>query len=470
MLDRDNFRPSQEKLLGLLTEFECGIIVLGCGGGKTVSSLTAVVDLMEEGELDYAVVLAPVKVVANVWPKEPYRWSHLHGANVVPLLGPPARRKQLIEKNIGEPSIFVCSHDNTTWLVDVLLDLDLAFDRTMLVIDEISKFKDPASVRRKKLQTVAPRFDSRWGLTGTPRPNGYEDLFVPLKLIAGEDVWGVRDYDTWRETFFVKQDYHGFVYKVNDLLVDKLDAIAGRFMFHLPDGDLNVPETREGEDFDRWVKLTDLQAAAYQDMVDELIVELGTDDEAVLIEAMSQGVASGKLTQIAQGFMYFEEEGDRLCHRFDPNPKMTALRELLEEIGGDNVMIAYHYREELEALQKELGRKTPNLGAGTSAGKTDEIIEAWGRGKIPRLLVHPASMGHGTDGLQHGGHHLIWYHPTWSAEIAHQTVSRLDRPGQKHPVRNWRILAEDTNDEIKDARVHNKDLDAAAFLHKLRKV
>lgn len=470
MRDRSDFRPSQEKLQDLLTEFECGIVVLGCGGGKTVSTMTAAVDLMEEREIDHAIVLAPVKVVANAWPKEPHRWKHLLGVNVVPLLGTPAKRRKLIETNMADPSIFVCSHDNTVWLVDMLEELGFPVDRTMLIIDEISKYKTPASVRRKKLQQIAPRFDSRWGLTGTPRPNGYEDLFVPLKLIAGEDVWGVRDYDTWRETYFVKQDYHGFVYKVNDLLVDKLDAVAQKYMFHLPDGDLAVPEIREGDDFDIWVNLSDDQRDAYEDMVEELIVDLGTDDEELLIEAMSQGVASGKLTQIVQGFMYHQtEEDERLCHRFDPNPKMTATRELLEDIGGDSVMIAYHYKEELWALQQELGRSTPNLGAGTTARKTDDIIEAWGRGEIPRLLVHPASMGHGTDGLQFGGHHLLWYHPPWSAEQAHQTVMRLARPGQAHPVRNWRILATDTNDEIKDARVHNKDLDAAAFLKKLKR-
>lgn len=469
MLDRENFRPAQNRLVDLVCDYECGVLVLGCGGGKTVSMMTAILDLARNRDIDYAVVLAPVTVVSTAWPKEPERWRHLLGTGVVPLLGTPAKRRKLLEER-DEQGIFVCSIDNVVWLMDTLEELDWPFDRTMLVIDEISKFKTPASKRRKKLQELAPLFDSRWGLTGTPRPNGYEDLFGPLKLIAGPDVWGVRDFDTWRETFFVKQDYHGFVYKPNELLIDRLDAVARKYMFHLPDGDLDTPELLEGEAFDRWVGLTDDQQDAYDDMVEELMVELGDDpDEALVIEAMSQGVASGKLTQIVQGFMYHEEDGERLCHRFDPNPKLGALTELLEEIGGDSAAIAYHYREELAALRKLLGKDTPNIGAGTTAKQAGQIIEAWSAGEIDRLLVHPASMGHGTDGLQHGGHHLIWYHLPWSAEQAHQTIHRFKRPGQTHPVRNWRLLARGTNDEIKDARVYNKDLDAAEFLKKLRR-
>lgn len=477
MRDRSDLRPGQLQMIELFKDYLAGIAVLGCGGGKTVSSMTAILDLMGDDEIDFAIVLAPPLVVSTAWPAEPYRWRHLHGLNLVTLTGTPMQRGKKLTTAEGK-AIFTCSIDNLVWLLDRLAEMNWPYDRTMLVIDEITKLKSPNSKRRKRLQVDVERFNGVWGLTGTPRPNGYEDLFGPIKLVGGQGVWGVRDFDTWRETYFVKQDYHGFVYQPNEMLVDRLDKVARKWMFVLPDGDLDTPEVLEGEAFDRWVELSDEQRAAYEDMVEEMMVDLEAEHgdlsnlsagafEELVVEAMSKGVASGKLTQIVQGFMYAGEGDDRRAFHFRANPKMDTLRELLDDIGGDNVAIAYHYQEELDDLRRVLGKNTPALGSETTSKQAADIVDRWARGEIDRLLVHPASMGHGVDGLQFGGHHLIWYHPSWSAEMMHQTIKRFQRPGQKHPVRNWRILARETNDEIKDARVHNKLIEAAHFLSKL---
>jgi len=246
MRNRSDLRPGQEQLVDLFKDYLAGIAVLGCGGGKTVASMTAILDLVEEGEIDYAIVLAPPMVVSTAWPAEPYRWHHLHGLNLITLTGTPKQREKKLTTAEGK-AIFTCSIDNVVWLLDRLEELDWPYDRTMLVIDEITKLKSPSSKRRKRLQTDAGRFNAVWGLTGTPRPNGYEDLFGPIKLVGGQDVWGVRDFDTWRETYFIKQDYHGYVYKPNEMLVDRLDKVARKYMFVLPDGDL----LRQPLDFDR---------------------------------------------------------------------------------------------------------------------------------------------------------------------------------------------------------------------------
>lgn len=445
-----------------MLDFECGLIVLGMGGGKTVAGLTAMLDLMADGDLDYAIVLAPARVV-NRWTEEPERWKHLLGFGVAALKGTPAKRRAMLEKEDGA-RVFVCSIENTVWLMDTLDELRWPFHRTMLVIDEISKFKDPASKRRKKLLQRAPEFDSRWGLTGTPRPNGYEDLFVPIKIISGDpNVWGVRDFEPWQDMYFYKTDYQGYNHEVQPHAVDILDKVCRRYMFHIDAGDLGLPDLLTGDDFIEWVAPTAEQKADYDEMYEELLLEVGEGDDEQIVEAMSQAVASGKLAQITQGFLY--QDGETV-YRYPRNPKIERLREMLDEMQGDNVAICYHYKEEIEALRGLLGDDVPNLGSGVSDTQAQKIIDDWNEGKVPFLLMHPASVGHGIE-LQFGGHQLIWYHPTWSVELYEQTVKRFHRPGQTEMVRNWRIMMKGTLDEIKDARVEGKQKASEAFTRML---
>jgi SNF2 family DNA or RNA helicase len=180
-------------------------------------------------------------------------------------------------------------------------------------------------------------------------------------------------------------------------------------------------------------------------------------------------VVSGKLVQIAQGFLY-DEQGHG--HALDASPKLDMLLEMDQELGGDRAVIVYGLREEINVINKTLGKhnRIGRLGGGVSPKQAGKVIEDWRAGKLDRLLLHPASAGHGVDGLQDGGHHMIHFHPTWSAEMYDQVIKRLHRPGQMHDVFNWWIKADKSVDEIKYARVEGKLKDAEDFKALLRNI
>lgn len=484
MRPRSSLRPAQVALNEEMTAYPRGIAVLGMGGGKTATALTTHLDLVAAGEIDRTIVLAPARVVDNVWPNEPAKWEHLQGIDVVAVVGTPAKRAKLLNE---EHDVYVVSIDNTQWLLDQLVNWPLA--RTALVIDEISRMKNPRSVRGKELFAQSHRFASVWGLTGTPRPNGYEDLWMPIRVVSGEHrVWGeietmsngqrglTTTFDAWRQFHFYPLDYLQTVWEPHRHFIPKLDAVANEWMVRGSVDDLNLHPLNTGDEFVRWVDPTEEQVARYEQMQEEMITAgraEGLSGDALVdwvVTAMSQGVASGKLTQIVQGFLYLpgDEAAGRKAHKIADNPKLAALADMDESLGHDRAVICYGYREEIDHLCSALSHRTTALiGGGVGPREAKRAIDDWNAGKIDRLLIHPASAGHGIE-LQFGGHHMIWYHPTWSPELYDQTIKRLHRPGQEFEVFNWQIAMTGTNDEIKLARVLNKRDDETAFKSKLR--
>lgn len=471
----DDLRPAQIALIHEVQKHQDGVMVLGMGGGKTAAMLTAIKNLTDGIDLDRAIVLAPPRTLRSAWGKECSKWAHLQDMHVVIVDGTPARRRKVLEEGWLSAHVLVVSTDLTTWLIEWLDEEAHALDRTLLVIDELSRFKASAGKRRKKLLAMRDEFNGVWGLTGTPRPNGYEDMFQPLKLIGGPDVWGIQDFDIWRREYFKPLDYHHYRWEPHQFAIPILDRICQEFMVYAPVDDLQLPALYTGPDFEELVTLTEEQRHHYDNMMDHLVaqgVKLGLNGDELeewLVVAMSQGVASMKMSQIVQGFLY-QEDGDAV--RLKENPKLEALADMDLSLGGDRGVITYGFREEISLLTelfKKRRRRVGLLGGGVSPKKAQETIDAFAAGKIDRLLLHPASAGHGVDGLQFGGHHMIWFHPTWSAEQYDQTVKRLHRPGQTQDVYNYKILAADTNDLTKVARTESKGEDQADFISKLRR-
>lgn len=455
MRQRSELRPAQNALIDQMETYPDGIMVLGMGGGKTASALTSIHDLTQDKEITHAIVLAPSRVVDNVWPHEPAKWHHLAPLmSVTAIVGTPAQRaKKLRGVFMDKWGVAVVSIENVQWLVDELKKMKQPLGDVLLVIDEISKFKNPRSKRGRKLLSIADQFHGVWGLTGTPRPNGWEDLFLPIKLVGGKDVWGVASFDKWRRENFQPLDWHGYRWAVHEHKLPYIRKTVETFMSYAPVDDLVKPELRTGDDFVRTVQMTPAQRDHYDDMTKELIASGEHKGLAWLVQAMSQGVASGKLTQIVQGFLY---QDDMPPIPFDKNPKLDMLLEMDEELSGDSAIICYGLRNEIAQIEAALAhREMGLLGGGVSSRQAIATIAAWNAGEIDRLLLHPASAGHGVE-LQFGGHHMIWYHPTWSSELYDQTIKRIDRPGQEHPVTNWQILMDASNDLVKYARVESK--------------
>jgi len=491
LLKREQLRDAQLVLIEEIKENAEGIAVLGMAGGKTASFLTAVSDLIQEDKLDHAIIEAPARVVDNVWAKEHLKWEHLQHLKIAVMSGNPAQRvKQLDDASYD---VYVCSIDQTMWLVDHLRKRSrqktshwrTALQRTMLGIDEISKFKGRTSRRAAKLINFRNHFvGGVWGLTGTPRPNGYLDLWNQIRIVGGEGAWGdwedpngqLSQREYWERMHFYAKDHHGYDLEPHRFAIPALEATAQEFMVRVPMTDVELPELVTGDDLTKWVDLSNEQRGHYQNMVEDLITEGQSQglagDELVkwCIVACSQGVASGKLTQIVQGFVYQAEE-DAPAIELKDNPKLRALAELDEELGYDPAIVCYGLREEIRMLQRHYKKKKQKvglLGGGVSRARANKTIDDWNAGRLDRLLLHPASAGHGIE-LQFGGHYMIWYHPTWSVENYDQTIARLVRPGQPFPmVFNYRIAMRETNDMVKLARVLNKQKAEEEFKQCLR--
>jgi len=463
-------RPSQETIIDAVFEHDAQYIIAGMGAGKTAATLHALSELHAANEIGCAIVLAPPLVASTVWPKEVGKWDALQGVEV---MAPTAAR--------GEAAM------GWLWGGKVLHIVSLSFHlcdwlqknkhlipaRCALVIDEGSFFKGGRSKNGKALRQIAPQFAQRYILSGTPRPNGYEDLWGQYTILK-PGIW--PGFDDWRRRNFMPEDFNGYKWSVHDFRAREIDAQIAPLTTSV-DVNLELDPLNAGPDFDVMVDLPPAARAAYDEMEEELLVSvargLKSDDEAIIVAALSQAVASSKLAQIAQGYLYDREEGEEKGSKVADihMAKRDALSDLLISCAGENVLIWYGFRADIPLIEAAVGRKgLPLLGGGTSAAQGKKWIEGFGKGEIPVLLAHPASAAHGIDDLKHQCHRMIWFCPTWSAEQYEQALKRLHRPGQTKPVFSHQIAARGTVDEVKLNRVAYKLDDQAQWARMVERI
>jgi hypothetical protein len=468
MKQRDDLRKAQRALIDEMDQWANGIAVLGMGGGKTAATLFSIRDGLGHA-FRKAIVIAPPRTLRTAWAREPAKWQELAGLKVAILDGSPAKRLEMLKD--ASYDVYVISTNLTLWLNKTLRqrkNFCVGLDNTLLVIDEISMFSGPTSTWGANLAKLAQGFFGVWGLTGTPMSRNHLQLYRQVEIVAGRAPWNGWNFSEWRDVYF-KSDYNGHNWTPRDARAQQeIEGIARRYMVFAPTNDLDVPEVVMGEDIDIEVALSDEQKQHLDDLTKHLIARGMRPEDLTewLVEAASRGVATGKMTQVTQGFLYCEEEEPTIL--LDENPKLDAYRELSARLGATPTVVCYGYRAELDDLRFEAekaGLSHATLGAGQR--HPEKVIEAWQRGEIERLFLHPASAGHGVDGLQEGGHHMVWYHPTWSAEQFWQTVRRLARPGQKNETVVSRILAGPV-DTAKVLRVAARQQDADEFMEGLR--
>lgn len=468
MRAKSDLRAAQQRTITRLYEEPAVQAVLGMGAGKTASALTAFLELKQDGHAQDMFVLAPKRVSQLVWPAEPRLWEHLQNLKVVFVGGTAAQRAAALKT---PADIYAIGIDNTQWFIDwALTQKPARLSRSVLCIDESSRFKNPRGKRGRALFSYLYKnpqaFTGTWLLTGTPRPNSYTDQFLPLKLATRGRLWG-KSFDRWREQHFYPTDYMQHNWEVQPEKEKKIVSDINTVSITIPLSEMpDVPELNDGPDFIEWVDMPRDVRVTYDTMKRHLVAELKKRGETVA--AANMAVASGKLSQLTQGFLYENElQPDRGVERFH-DVKMERLLELLETLDGEPALIAYDFQADLKRLQQEFPG-IPYLGAGVSDKAAIEFERGWNDGRFPVAAVHPASAGHGLN-LQHGGAQLFWYGMTWSAELYDQLLKRLHRPGQHQPVFSRPILMRDTVDELKYERVRNKMSAQAAFQRLLKEV
>ena len=454
MRPKSDLRPYQQRLATYLYEHDEAIAVVRIGGGKTVSTLTAIEELLRNKEIRHALVVAPKRVAEKTWPDEIALWQHLHGISHAVLTGSAtSRAATLQEHNSGH--LTIVGIDNLQWLVEQLTPIpveDPIFD--CLVLDEISRLRSPKSKRAKALAKIINKFRNVWGLTGTPRPNGYEDLFMPARIVSRSKLWG-RSYYQWRGEHFYPTDYMRYDWAVkpghDQIIINDFRKIS----MALADDDM--PELPEITTLITEIDLPADLKGDYRAMQRSLFADFGGHP----ITAVSTASAVGKLAQICNGFIY-DGEGDSRTTKRLHSAKLEWLENLVESLAGQPLLIIYEFQEDLRALKEWFGADLPYLGAGVSGKVANMAIDAWNQGKLPLMALHPASGGHGLN-LQHGGSNMAWPSLTWSPELYEQTIGRLHRPGQPGKVVVHVCEMADTVDLLKRWRVVDKIDDQAAF-------
>jgi hypothetical protein len=451
-------RSYQQRAATFLYERDAAVLVAPLGAGKGAAALTALADLIRDGQRRHALVIAPKLVATTVWPQEVASWPHLAHLRVAVLDGDPERRRKLLAAAPAR-ELTVIGIDLVPWLVAELAafaDDQALFDA--LIIDEISRLKDPSGKRARGLLKVAGRFRTRWGLTGTPRPNSSQDLFMPTAVITDGALWG-RAFVPWQRRHFRPRDPFGREWAALPGAEEQIAADFGSVAMTVADEDmpdlppLNIVVTP--------LTLPDAAMATYRGMARELFATI----EGRSIEAASPLIATGKLAQLANGFLYDDGNADPV---FVHSLKIDWLRELVESLDGEPLLIAYEFVEDLRTIRRAFG-DVPALGGQTGAREASRLVAAWNEGKLPLLAFHPASAGHGLN-LQHGGSRMAWLSPSWSAELTQQAIARLYRPGQRQHVTIHVCVAAGTVDEMKRDRVLGKMSAQEAFRRHLEQV
>ena len=428
-------RIKQQKHVGLF---------LDMGLGKTVITLTAIKELIEDFAIWKVLVIAPKRVAEDTWSREHEKWDHLSGLRISKVLGTPAQRMKALK---AEADIYVIGRDNVKWLVE-LMGKSWPFD--MVVIDELSSFKNPSAQRFKALRKVIPASDRVVGLTGTPSPNGLMDLWAEIYLLDRGERLGTT-ISAYREKYFRAGARNGYiVYKWEPYSYSQKEIerkISDICMSMSAEDYLELPERIDNE---IKIRLSEKEMKQYNQMERDQLLRI--DDETVV--ALNAAAVMNKLLQMANGSVYADGGDVVRIHE----KKLDALEEIIDTT-GEPVLVFYSFRHDLEAIKKRI----PDARELESS----EDIARWNQGEIPVLLCHPASVGYGLN-LQDGGHVIVWYGLTWSLELYQQANARLFRQGQQKAVIIHHLIAEGTVDEQVMRALQHKDTSQSALLAALK--
>lgn len=419
-------------------------LFLDMGLGKTVTTLTAIRDLMYDAfEVQRVLVVAPLRVARDTWPEEIRKWDHLKDLTCSVVVGTVAERRRALQK---KADIYIVNRENLAWLYqNSCLDFD------MVVLDELSSFKNVQSKRFKAMKAMRPKVKRIVGLTGTPSGNGLMDLWAEFRLLDMGERLG-KYIGQYRSLYFKPDKRNGMVvfsYKplpgaeevIYHQIADITVSMKASDYLEMPD---LVSVTKA-------VTLSEKEKKRYDELKKSLVLEL-PEGEITVANAASLTM---KLSQMANGAIYTDDKDVVTIH----DRKLDALEDLVESANGKPILVAYWFKHDKERIQKRMEAREL---------KESKDFADWNAGKIPVALIHPASAGHGLN-LQQGGSILIWFGLTWSLELYQQTNARLWRQGQQsHTVIIQHIVARGTIDERILKALEHKDGTQAALIEAVK--
>ena len=410
---RYNPHEYQKYAINFIKEHPVSAILLDMGMGKTSIVLAALNDLMFDSfEVSKVLIIAPLRVAKHTWSAEILKWDQLKGLRYSIAAGTAAERMKALQE---DADIYIINRENVPWLIE---KSGLPFDYDMVVVDELSSFKNWQAKRFKALMKVRPKVKRIVGLTGTPSSNGLMDLFAEYKVLDMGERLG-RFISQYRVEYFVPDQVNGpivYSYRLRPGADKRIyDRISDITISMKGTDHLKIPELIDSEYL---VYLDDDERARYEDMKNDLVLQLPGGE----VTATNAASLSGKLTQMANGAVYSDAGGIEHIH----DRKLDALEDIVEAANGKSLLVAYWFKHDLQRITERLDALGVNYGKLDS----DDSIEKWNEGRLEVGLIHPASAGHGLN-LQSGGNTIVWFGMIWSLELYQQTVARLWRQGQK---------------------------------------
>lgn len=420
-------------------------LFLDCGLGKTITTLTAINELMYDSfEISKVLIIAPLRVAQSTWKDEIEKWDHLNLLRYSVAVGDEKERLKALKQN---SDIYIINRENVDWLVT---KSGIDFNFNMLIIDELSSFKSHTSKRFKSLLKIRPYFERVVGLTGTPSSNGLMDLWAEFRVLDLGERLG-RYITHYRNEYFLPDKRNGvviFSYKpqphaeerIYRRLADMTISMKSTEYLKMPELILNELE----------INLDEKDQMKYKRFKKEMVMTVQEKE----IDAINAASLSNKLIQLANGSIYDEDKKFYEVH----NKKLDKLEEIIESANGKPVLVAYWFKADKERIEKRF--KVREI-------KTADDIKQWNMGMINLALIHPASAGHGLN-LQSGGSILVWFSLTWSLELYQQTNARLYRQGQKDTVVIHHLITKNTIDEDIMKSLKRKDKTQEALMRAVK--
>lgn len=436
------FRPyeyQQTAIKWIIDNPRCGLF-LDMGLGKTVSTLTAIQQLMDDCEISRTLVVAPKKVAETTWTTEAQKWDHLKSLKVAKVMGTEKQRKLALAE---KADVYVIGRDSFVWLVGIFGGM-LPFD--VLVIDELTSFKSSKSNRFKAMRMATSTAKRVIGLTGTPAPNGLIDLWAQMYCIDMGERLG-RSVTKYRETYFETHKWNNIIVRCNvkkgyDEVIRKKIAdiclsMQAKDYLQLPD---LINHTIK-------VQLSTATMQAYTKFEREKVLQFQDEHQGETANVLAQSAAGlmNKLSQFANGAIYDEDRNVHNVH----DEKLDRLAEIIEAANGSSVLVFYQYKHDAARIAEKF------KGYRVKVYTDEKQLIEWNAGQVDILLAHPASTAFGLN-MQDGGHYIVWFGTGWNLELYQQANARLHRQGQQYPVQVYNLVCSGTVDERAVTALENK--------------
>ena len=441
----------QEYSINWILAHEKAGLFLDMGLGKTSCTLTAINELMYNSfDISKVLIIAPKRVAESTWSDEIAKWEHLKHLRISIIAG---TKKQRIEAINTEADVYTLGRDNVVWLTEYLQEHKIKWPFDMLVLDELSSFKDSKSKRFKALKKITPLIKRVVGLTGTPTPNSLIELWPQMYLLDRGERLG-KTQSAYKGRYFYPISGQGFItYKwglkegAEKAIYDKIsDACVSM----KAEDHLKMPER-----VDNYISidLPEQVKRSYKEFEKEKVLEIMDD----VLTAANAAAVAGKLLQFANGCVYDDDKNTHFVHRC----KLDALKEIVDTSQGQPLLVFYNFKHDYEALMSEFKHLNPKKL------ETPQDIKDWNDGKTQMVLAHPASIGHGLN-IQAGGHIIVWYGLTWSLELYQQANARLYRQGQTESVIVHHLVSKGTMDERVIEILKGKDKTQSALMEAVK--